>query len=312
MDYKKFIKSRRLRLSILRMFSWLPDEMMLKLQYRIKMGRKLNLHHPMRYTEKVQWYKLNYKDPVMIQCVDKYDVREYIKEKGLENILNECYAVYDSADDIDFDALPNQFVMKNTLGMGGTSVVICKDKKSADLETLRKTANDWIREGAKKTGGLEWPYYSGKKPRIIFERYLDPGIEQGLIDYKFMCFDGKPVYCFYLCDRDLGVSVKEGICDDKLNMLPYSEIGDVRPDNILIPKNYQKMLEIASVLSKDFPHVRVDLYNIKGSVVFGELTFFDASGYGQYDPDEFDFILGSHFLIRAEGNEQLKEISELI
>lgn len=140
MDYKKIIKSRSLRLKLLRLLSFVPDKYMLKVQYRIKTGNNLNLKNPKRFTEKLQWYKLYYRDSLMIKCVDKYDVREYIRSKGLDKILIPCYGVYNSDDDINWNQLPNQFVMKDTLGGGGTSVIIVKDKNSADIDEIKK---DW-------------------------------------------------------------------------------------------------------------------------------------------------------------------------
>ena len=116
MNYRNIFKSRDTRLKILKMLRFIPDSLMLKLQYRIKLGKKLNLKNPKRYTEKLQWYKLNYRDPLMAKCADKYAVRNYIESQGLENILNPLYGVYDRAEDIDFDALPAKFVMKDTLG----------------------------------------------------------------------------------------------------------------------------------------------------------------------------------------------------
>lgn len=116
MDYKKIIKSRKLRVRIMQALSFVPDKMMLKMQYRIKTGRKLNLRDPQRYTEKLQWYKLYYRDPLMAQCVDKYEVRKYVEECGLGSILNKCYGVYSSPDEIDFRKLPDSFVLKDTLG----------------------------------------------------------------------------------------------------------------------------------------------------------------------------------------------------
>ena len=194
MDYKKIIKSRSLRLRILKILSFIPDKLMIKLQYFLKTGRRLNLKSPRRFTEKIQWYKLYYKNPLMIQCVDKYDVREYIKSKGLEDILIPCYGVYDTPDEIDWDALPNQFVMKDTLGGGGTSVIIVKDKTTVDIEDLKKRAAEWVKIDAhNKSGGREWPYYSGKNHRIIIEAMLPSNIDEGgLIDYKFFCFNGEP------------------------------------------------------------------------------------------------------------------------
>lgn len=136
MDYKKIIKNRETRLKILSMFDFIPDKSMIKLQYFIKTGRRLNLKNPQRYTEKLQWYKLFYRDPLMQQCVYKYDVREYVKTKGLAHILNECYGVYERVEDIDFDSLPNQ--LKDTLGGGGNSIIICKYKANFKFELLSK------------------------------------------------------------------------------------------------------------------------------------------------------------------------------
>lgn len=169
MDYKKIIKSRSLRLKILNFLSFIPDQTMLKIQYRIKTGRRLNLKSPQRYTEKMQWYKLYYKNPLMIQCVDKYDVREYVKKIGLEEILVPCHGIFDSPDAIDWDALPDQFVMKDTLGGGGNSVVIVKDKSNTNIEELKEIARQWMKkEVHRPNAGREWPYYNGKNNR----RYL--------------------------------------------------------------------------------------------------------------------------------------------
>ena len=142
MDYKKIIKNQTTRLKILRLLSFVPDRLMLKIQYFIKFKRRLNLNNPRRFTEKIQWYKLYYKNPLMIKCADKNDVREYVKSKGLEKYLIPCYGVYNSPEEIDWDSLPNQFVMKDTLGSGGHSVQIIKDKEHENLNMLREFANE--------------------------------------------------------------------------------------------------------------------------------------------------------------------------
>ena len=149
MDYKKIIKSRETRLRILRTLDFIPDKTMIKMQYFIKTGRRLNLKNPQRYTEKLQWYKLYYRDPLMQQCADKYDVREYVRSKGLGYILNECYGVYERVEDIDFDSLPDQFVLKDTLGGGGNSIIICKDKQLLILKT-QKQMQKWLSITVKK------------------------------------------------------------------------------------------------------------------------------------------------------------------
>ena len=188
MDYKKIIKSQKVRLKILDLLSFVPDKTMIKFQYRIKTGRKLNLKNPQRYTEKIQWYKLYYRKPTMAQCADKYEVRKYVETCGLKNILNECYGVYDNVEDVDFDKLPNQFVLKDTLGSGGSSVIICKDKETANLDEYRNIMKQWVNSSTKNGGGREW-IYAGRKHRIICEKYLN--LDGDLPDYKFFCFDGK-------------------------------------------------------------------------------------------------------------------------
>ena len=136
MDYKKIIKSRSLRLKILRFLSFVPDKTMIKIQYKLKTGHKLNLKNPRRFTEKLQWYKLYYKNPLMIRCVDKGDVRKYVAKCGLKDILIPSYGIYNSFDEINWDKLPSKFVVKDTLGGGGNSIIIVKDKKDINFEKL--------------------------------------------------------------------------------------------------------------------------------------------------------------------------------
>lgn len=297
MNYKKIFKSRATRLKILRMLSFIPDPVMLRMQYFIKTGRILHLKNPKRYSEKLQWYKLYYKDPLMVKCVDKYDVREYVKSCGLESILNECYGVYETAEAVDFDALPNSFVLKDTLGGGGNSVLLCKDRSKADLEEYRKIINRWVQKRKlKKRGGREWQYYSGKQHRILVEKYLEQS-NGDLQDYKFFCFNGK-VYCVYLMseyreNHDNGIL---GFLDRDFNLLPVHRT-DFKPLTVSPPKplNYDLMVEYAEKLSKQFPHVRVDFFNINGEIIFGELTFFMASGFLSFEPDSFDYEMGEQF-----------------
>ena len=304
MNYKKLIKSRNIRIKILKLFNWIPDKTMVKIQYRIKMGKKLNLKNPQRLTEKLQWYKLYYRNPIMKQCVDKYDVREYVKSKGLGHILNECYGVYDNADDIDFEKLPNSFVIKDTLGGGGNSVLIIKDKNKEDFQKIKEVLSDWLKQSNKgKSPGREWPYEK-QKSRIIIERYITSKKENGgLIDYKFFCNGGEPQYLYVITDRTLGGISNFGIYDSNFNKLDVKRVGEKEGiiREISKPSNFDDMKEVARILSKDFPHARIDLYNENGKIIFGEITFFNASGYMKYDPDSFDYDLGEGFeLIKFE------------
>lgn len=301
MDYKKILKSRKLRLKLLELLSFVPDETMVKLQYRIKTGRKLNLKHPKRYTEKLQWYKLYYRDPLMVQCVDKYEVRKFVKKIGLGHILNECYGVFNSPDEIDFDKLPNQFVLKDTLGGGGNSVIICKDKSKADLNAYRGQMREWVRTKNIPGGGREWVYYCGKPHRIIVEKYIECNAPGGLTDYKFFCFSGKPFCLYVMNERFTGDGVKQNILDMNFHVMPFmrEQIEGIRY-NLEKPKNWNRMIEIASMLSKRFPYVRVDFYNINGKIIFGELTYFPGSGYYSFEPDKFDYILGKRFVLPSK------------
>ena len=296
MNYKSIFKSQKTRLKILSMLTWVPDTLMVRIQYRIQMGFWPNLGHPKRFTEKLQVYKLNYRNPLMHQCVDKYDVRSYVKSKGLGYILNDIYGVYERAEDIDLSALPNEFVAKTTDGTGGFNVKIVHDKTKLVYKDFCAELNGWL--GKKDiNAGREWAYTGIKKSRIIVEKCLHQTLYGGggLIDYKFFCFNGEVKYLYVMTDRKDGV-VSLAICDPQFNLLPYSRTDEreIRKTPIK-PDNYEKMVEIASKLSKDFPHVRVDLYNIEGNIVFGELTFYDGSGYFHYKPDDFDFKAGSYF-----------------
>ena len=301
MDYKKIFKSRSLRLKILNCLSFVPDKMMVKIQYKMKTGRKLNLKSPQRYTEKLQWYKLFYRNPLMPKCVDKYDVRQYIISKGLEDILINCLGVFERVEDINWESLPTSFVLKDTLGGGGSSVIIVKDKKTANREEICKTLSKWLVSPSNvRNGGREWVYYSGKKHRIIIEEYINADDTQGgLIDYKFFCYEGKPKWIYVIADRKMGVSAGLAIYDSNFKRLKAQ-----RNDEQLLrrkidkPVNFEIMKQIASRLSRDFPHARIDLYNHNGKILFGEITFFDGSGYMTFTPDSFDYEMGKDFKLK--------------
>lgn len=293
MDYKKIIKNPNIRYKILDFFSFIPDELMLKIQYRIKLSRKLNLQNPKRFTEKLQWYKLNYYNPVMSRCVDKYEVREYIKGKGLENILTQLYQVTRNINDIIFDELPNEFVMKSSNGGGGLNVIICKDKSSFNYDQHTSLLESWLNSKRQTDFGREW-VYNNLEPKIIIEELLKEDHSQDINDYKFFCFNGEPRYIVY--DTGRYTNHKRNIYDIRWNYLDISTDVETAGDIISKPKKLDEMINIARKLSEDFPFVRVDLYLVNEKVYFGELTFYPWSGYVQFDPDEFDFKLGNDFI----------------
>ena len=294
--YKKLIKSSEVRNFILNMLSFIPDSLMLKIQYRIKLGRKLNLKNPKRYTEKLQWYKINYRNPIMHKCVDKYGVREYVKDKGLEKILVPLIKKYDSVSDIDWNELPDKFVLKTTHGSGGLNVVICNDKSKLNKRDILKKIKEGDKPFKKRSGGREWAYY-GLQPGIVIENLLinKQNPKAGVNDYKIFCYNGQPKYIIVDIDRYIGH--KRNFYDINWNKIDVTSDCEQTENKIGKPKNLDRMLEIASKLSENFPFVRVDLYNIEGQIYFGELTFYPWSGYVNFFPDEFDYELGANFML---------------
>lgn len=302
--YKKLIRSQETRLKLLRLMKGIPDAPMVRLQYRIKTGNKLNLKDPHRYTEKLQWYKLNYRTALMTKCSDKYTVRAYIEEKGFGHLLNPIYAVYDRPEDMDFEALPDSFALKCSVGSGLNYFV--SDKSKEDFNALRQMMEQWYQDDS-YSYGREW-CYKDCKPRILVERLIPRNDANDLPDYKFFCFDGR-VFCLYTMidytdNHDNG---KLGFFDRNFNQLPYYRL-DFKPITEPIPKPacFDEMVATAEVLAKDFPHVRVDFYDVQGQVVFGELTFYNASGYTKFTPDEFDFIMGEQFKLPPVTREDKK------
>lgn len=295
MEYKKIIKNKELRLKILNAFSWIPDKLMVKIQYFIKTGRKLNLKNPKRYTEKLQWYKLYYRDPLMTKCADKYEVRSYVKKKGCGKYLTNLYGVYNDVSEINFDELPNKFAVKYTNGSGANYFV--NNKNGEEIRKVKRVIEGW-QSNDNSDYGREWCYYNGN-PKVIIEELIERDENGDLPDYKFFCFNGKVEYLYtmidYVDDHEKG---KCSFFTSEFEQLPYRRSEYLPIDiNIEKPKDFDTMVEIAELLSKDFPHVRVDLYNIQGKIFFGELTFYNASGYTVFTPDEFDYILGEKFVL---------------
>ncbi len=277
-----------------------PKKLLVQRYYREQSGgRKIDLRNPERFTDKMGWYKLYYRDELMRTCSDKASVREYVESCGLGYLLNECYGVYDRAKDIDWDALPKQFVLKNTLAGSSHGIQLVFDKDTLD----RKKTEAYFQRSIEKrsnwvTRTANW-VYEDRKARIIAEKLLIADSSGDLPDFKFFCFNGR-VFCSYLM-RNYTLDKHKGenaFLDRDFKLLPVSRTDYLRiteqPEK---PKNYEKMVEIAETLSKPFPHVRVDLYNIDGTIIFGELTFFTNSGYIPFDPDSFDFEMGKEFVL---------------
>ena len=265
---------------------------MIQFQYWMKLHRKLNLKNPRRYTEKIQYYKLYYRNEKMPICVDKYRVREYLESKGLSNILVKLYGVYEKVEDIPFETLPNKFVLKTSNGSGTN--IICRDKNKLSKEKILANVNKFLKQSS-ASAGREWAYAMGV-PKVIIEELLEDhnSLDGAIWDYKYLCFNGKPEYV--VLDIDRFTNHKRNIYDvEWIDQHVISDHPCIDDRTFEKPKNYERMVEIATKLSEDFPAVRVDLYNINGRIYFGELTFFPWSGYVQFNPDSFDFEMGKKF-----------------
>ncbi len=294
---------RRILYTLAHLMAFLPDTWTLRIQYLIRTGHILHLDKPKRFTEKLQHYKAYYRNPVMKQCVDKYAVRDYVaKALGTDKYLNTLYQLCERAEDIDFDALPNQFVIKTTDGGSGDNVLVCRDKRSLDIPSVVKTVSQWQSKNYPVIS-REWAYGSSSGSRIIVEKYLEESRNQdrSIDDYKFLCYDGQFRYLWI--DKNRYSNHRRGFWSKELHFLDgyRSDCPTFETDPKQLPDNIGEMIKLAEQLAKGFPFVRVDLYNIDGQIIFGELTFYPWSGYVNYTPDRFDFELGEAFDVDSYG-----------
>lgn len=272
---------------------------------RERFGKNIDFTNPTTYTEKLQWLKLFYRNEKMPICSDKYRVREYLKECGLESLGNEVLGVYDDARKIDFDKLPEKFVAKANHGSGWN--LICKDKAALDKKGSVKVMNEWLKLNL-YVFGREWNYKE-IAPRIVVEKFIE---HEPLNDYKFMCFNGEPLY-MQLNNDYQGVHYVDFYELEGWKHLPFSygayRISDRTIDK---PPMYEKMFELAKQLSKPFPFVRVDFYNYDDVVILGELTFFPGGGLWPLNPVKtgYDKILGERLQL-PEPNNNLELLSKL-
>ncbi|MDA3834979.1 MAG: ATP-grasp fold amidoligase family protein [Spirochaetales bacterium] len=264
--------------------------------YHAKVGHYADLEHPTLFSEKLQWLKLHYRDPLMAQCADKYEVRKFIEEKGYADTLNEMIEVYDSIVDFDLDRLPDRFVLKATHGSAWN--IICQDKGKINWIPYRLIMKSWLNHNI-FWNGREW-VYQGLKPRIICEKYLED-VSGQLRDYKLFCFNGEPVFVQVNQGRNNRRHV-QNFYDLNWQLLPFGKDIAPSPDvEIPRPASLERMLAIAKDLAATFPFARVDFYDVQGRVIFGELTFFPASGMPDFVPQSYDAIVGK-MLILPKGN----------
>lgn len=280
-------RSRLLLAVVKRIGRLLPDKLYLKILFRLYMGYPLNLDNPQTFSEKLQWLKLYNRRPEYTQMVDKYEAKKYVASIIGDEYIIPTLGVWNNVDEIDFASLPNQFVIKTTHGGGSGGVVICRDKAKFDIEACKRKLKQSMRHNIYYSY-REWPY-KNVKPRIIAEMYLED-LNGNLNDYKYWCFNGTPYILFIATGREKGVCFD--YYDTDFNHLPIIQGGPNSNRENPKPKNLSTMNTLASKLSVNLPHIRVDLYNIEGKIFFGELTFFDSSGYAKFTPQEWDYKLG--------------------
>ena len=262
---------------------YFPKDVAHKIVYKKVMKKKLNIKEPKDYNEKLQYLMIRYGKNETF-CSDKYKVREYIKSKNLEDILPKIYGVYENTNKINWEELPEQFVLKTNHGCGCT--IVCKDKNELNKKECIKKLNKSLKENYGKIS-LEY-HYANIKPLIICEEYLNDNEHLLPIDYKFSCFSGR-AECILVCsERER--KLKRTYYDTNWNKLDYTK--EVSNEEFKKPDNFSEMIKIAETLSKDFPFVRVDLYNIQGKIYFGELTFSPAAGLNQSLNDKALSYLG--------------------
>lgn len=275
----------------------LPDKWYLFFRFKNRVGYWPHLNHPRTFNEKLQWLKLNDRHAEYTQMVDKIDAKKYVASIIGDKYIIPTLGVWNSVDEIEWDKLPNQFVIKVSSDSGG--IVVCKNKQTLDIEKAKeKLTNGWGKNYY--VHNKEYPYRD-LTPRIIAEEYKEDESGYELRDYKIFCFNGEPKILFVASDRQkAGEDTKFDFFDLNWNHLPFTNGHPNSKEHIAKPKNFEEMLEIAKKLSVGIPQVRIDLYNCNGQIYFGEITFFHWSGMTAFDPVEWDFKLGKMIKLPCE------------
>lgn len=287
MTFFKKIFGREIKNTIVCALKFMPDDVYLKIIYRIKVGKKLDLKRPKTYTEKLQWLKLHDRKPVYTTMVDKYAAKQYITSIVGEEYVIPTLGVWEDFDSINFKLLPDKFVLKCTHDSGG--LVICKNKAILDIDKARKKI-----EKSLKTNfywvGREWPY-KNVKPQIIAEKYMANEDDECLTDYKFFCFNGEPRIIYV--SKDKAENPTTDFFDENGKILPIRmrDPNSVNPPKL--PEQFDEMKKIARKLSKGMRHLRVDFYIVDEKIYVGELTFYHNGGFSEVKPEEWNYKMGS-------------------
>ncbi|TMN21929.1 ATP-grasp fold amidoligase family protein [Lentibacillus cibarius] len=258
-----------------------------KYLYKRAMGKSIDLTNPKNFNEKIHWLKLYWKHPLVSKCGDKFEMRNYVNDMGLSNILNNIHSVYDDASNIEWNTLPDKFVLKVTSGSGFN--IVCKDKNKINRRKVEKKLNKWIKTNfALKVGEIN---YQSMKPRIICEEFMETEEGNLPIDYKIFCFNGNPKYILVVTEREIGV--KRFMFDNEWNSIDF--LKNRTSDGMITPKkpdSLQEMIFYAEKLSNPFPFVRVDFYDYNGRTILGEMTFTPDAGLATRYKESFLRELG--------------------
>ena len=268
----------------------ISDEAYLKMLYKERMGKKINLKNPQTFNEKLNWLKLHDRKDIYTTMVDKLEAKQYVAKLIGNNYIIPTIGVWDKFEDIDFEGLPDKFVLKCTHDSGG--LAICRDKKTFNKEAARAKINKSLKHNFYYST-REWPY-KNVKPRIIAEEYLENIKDKGLIDYKFFCFNGIPKFIYISEGLENHATASISFLDmdfkrTNFKRKDYKEYENL-PDK---PKNFEKMKELAMVLSQNVAFLRVDFYEVNDKIFFSELTFYPCSGFIPLEPEEYDLIIGN-------------------
>ena len=284
---KEYVKNPRLlAISLLvKLGKWIPDAIYLGMMYYLRIGKKMHLSNPMTFSEKLQWLKLYNRKAEYTMMVDKIAVKEYVAKKiGAEYII-PTLGVWDDPNEIDFDKLPDQFVLKCNHN-SGLRMCICRDKRNLDIHKTISKLSKGLKQDYYLTG-REWPYKNVNR-KILAEKFISLEDNSDLKDYKFFCFNGEPKYCQVISDRERKMSID--FFDKNWNHMNFHEPKEYPFASLLPtkPENLDLMWSLAKTLALQIPFVRIDFYNLNGKIFFGEITFFPTNGMGGFDPEVWD------------------------
>lgn len=282
------------------LYDTMPDDDYLKRKFKAIMGKELNLENPQTFNEKLQWLKLYDRKPEYTMMVDKYRVREYIAKTIGAEYLIPLLGVWEDPEDIDFDALPDQFVLKCNHN-SGLGMCICKDKSKLDIEKVKQDLKRGLQQDYYLTG-REWPYKNVAR-KIVGEAYMSDGNEE-LSDYKVHCFNGEPRFILVCRDRFRDSGLTEDFFTPKWEhmLLKRPDIPNSKAE-IPHPETLERMLDLSKKLAKELSFARIDFYEVNGKIYFGEITFFPASGFKKFEPEEWDNTLGQWIALPEAGKE---------